>query len=201
MAEPPSHPPDLPARAEHVCTFVFHFGFAAADMVAYLVREGGVDEIWTRLDTHRPAEVSASAPSSGSTAEAARSLFPIALRDTLGLGGGPTRFVAAGLIGQEEYDDVVAALEREYSQRRAQAEAARSAAKTDDGQGAIVEVAGDLGLYPDPSLQYPHLWTATCPGTGHQLKLDSAKGLFYCGYCRRGGGPDELRAFASERRA
>ena len=191
--------PDLPEGARHVCTFVFHFGIDSTDMVAYLQRGSGVDALWTRLGRLRAPEVLAAAPIAGTEPEAARRLFPDALRATLGLGGGPTRFVAAGLVDERAYDEAVATLLSEVEQRQAQAQEEREQARAEPTP--IVDLAEELALDPEPSVRHAGRWEARCPGTGHRLQLDARKGLFYCGYCRRGGGPEDLRAFVRERSA
>ena len=56
----------------------------------------------------------------------------------------------------------------------------------------IVTKAAHLGI----ALQASHFsrgtWIACCPGTNHTLELQPKRNLFYCGYCRVGGGVDEL---------
>lgn len=77
--------------------------------------------------------------------------------------------------------------------------------KPDDDQGIeankpeIVYVAEELGLYTRPTATSTDHWRATCPGTSHFLKLQASNDLFFCGYCKRGGGIDELRIFVKER--
>jgi hypothetical protein len=44
-------------------------------------------------------------------------------------------------------------------------------------------------------------WIACCPGTKHPLELQPKRNLFYCGYCRVGGGIDELDEFVAQRRS
>jgi hypothetical protein len=44
-------------------------------------------------------------------------------------------------------------------------------------------------------------WIACCPGTNHTLELQPKRNLFYCGYCRVGGGIDELDEFVAQRRS
>ena len=40
----------------------------------------------------------------------------------------------------------------------------------------------------------------TLSGTNHALELQPKRNLFYCGYCRVGGGKDELDEFTAQRR-
>jgi hypothetical protein len=43
-------------------------------------------------------------------------------------------------------------------------------------------------------------WIARCPGTNHTLEMQPKRNLFYCGYCRVGGGIDDLGEFAAQRK-
>ena len=64
----------------------------------------------------------------------------------------------------------------------------------------IIKVATQLGLHPQAPLLNPEIWSAQCPGTGHQLYINARKNEFGCGYCCRKGGPTDLRAFVTSRR-
>jgi hypothetical protein len=64
----------------------------------------------------------------------------------------------------------------------------------------IVTKAAQLGLLPKASNLGIRTWIARCPGTNHTLELQPKKNLFYCGYCRVGGGRDELDEFVAQRR-
>ena len=68
-------------------------------------------------------------------------------------------------------------------------------------EAKIVTKAAHLGL----ALQASHFsrgtWIACCPGTNHTLELQPKRNLFYCGYCRVGGGIDELDEFVAQRRS
>ena len=64
----------------------------------------------------------------------------------------------------------------------------------------IVAIAHELKLDPDTDGSASGMWEANCPTRPHRLLLQTSSDLFYCGYCRVGGGPDELRALAAERR-
>jgi hypothetical protein len=64
----------------------------------------------------------------------------------------------------------------------------------------IVTTAAHLGLALQPSQFGRRTWIACCPGTNHTLELQPKRNLFYCGYCRVGGGIDDLEKFVAERR-
>jgi hypothetical protein len=65
----------------------------------------------------------------------------------------------------------------------------------------IVTRAAHLGL----ALQASHFsrgtWIGCCPGTNDTLELQPKRNQFYCGYCRVGGGIDELDEFVAQRRS
>ena len=64
----------------------------------------------------------------------------------------------------------------------------------------IVTKAAHLGLSPKASNLGVRTWIARCPGTNHTLDLQPKRNLFYCGYCRVGGGIDKLDEFVAQRR-
>ncbi|MFL2544416.1 MAG: hypothetical protein ACJ0RV_01090 [Longimicrobiales bacterium] len=70
----------------------------------------------------------------------------------------------------------------------------------------IFNLAQQLGLNPrheDPFGQNPpplHIWTAQCPHTNHYIFINLEKDLYYCGWCKRGGGPSSLLDFKEERK-
>ena len=67
-------------------------------------------------------------------------------------------------------------------------------------EAEIVSRAAHLGLLPQASKLGVATWIARCPGTNHALELQPKRNLFYCGYCRVGGGTDELDEFAAHRK-
>jgi hypothetical protein len=68
-------------------------------------------------------------------------------------------------------------------------------------EAKIVTKAAHLGLALQPSHFSIGTWIACCPGTNHTLELQPKRNLFYCGYCRVGGGIDELDEFVAQRRS
>jgi hypothetical protein len=67
-------------------------------------------------------------------------------------------------------------------------------------EATIVTKAAHLGLALQASHFSRETWIACCPGANHTLELQPKRNLFYCGYCRVGGGIDELYAFVAQRR-
>ena len=103
----------------------------------------------------------------------------------------PVKFLAEGLLLRSDYEEINQ--QRKATIRRNQAAASKKKTK-------IIEVATELGLQPQAPLLNPEIWSARCPGTGHQLYINASKNEFGCGYCGRKGGPKALRAFAASRR-
>jgi hypothetical protein len=66
-------------------------------------------------------------------------------------------------------------------------------------EAQIVVKAAALGLLPKPSNYMAGIWVANCPGiNNHQIELQPKKNLFRCGYCRVGGGIEQLEEFAAQ---
>ncbi|MBT4361179.1 MAG: hypothetical protein HOD11_09445 [Candidatus Marinimicrobia bacterium] len=103
----------------------------------------------------------------------------------------PVKFLAEGLLLRHDYEEIS---ERQKDTiRKNQATARKRETK-------IIKVATQLGLHPQPPLLNPEIWSAQCPGTGHQLYINARKNEFGCGYCCRKGGPEALREFVALRK-
>lgn len=103
----------------------------------------------------------------------------------------PTGFVAAGIVQESDFDSVVGRLRRELEDNAEQARLRET---------EIIQVARELGLSPQPTGTGPDYWQAACPRTNHPLYINAAENSFGCGWCKRKGGVEELRAFVKERR-
>jgi hypothetical protein len=101
----------------------------------------------------------------------------------------PTRFMRTGLIGRKDLEALVANIEAELD--------ANSKAAT---RTKIVEMTDELRLGPSPVGIDPQIWSARCPQTNHDLQLNTSIDKFFCGYCKRSGGPEELALLVAERR-
>jgi hypothetical protein len=62
-------------------------------------------------------------------------------------------------------------------------------------EASIIKMARVLGLDPRPAGHNDSEWLATCPRGSHWIMISPGHNEFGCGYCRRKGGPQELRAF------
>ena len=102
----------------------------------------------------------------------------------------PVKFLAEGLLLKCDYEAIV---QRQNETIRRNQEVARKQ------ETKIIEVATELDLQPQAPLLNPEIWSARCPGTGHQLYINASKNEFGCGYCGRKGGPKDLRVFVASR--
>jgi hypothetical protein len=132
-----------------------------------------------------------SRPRQAMAREAALDLLGILFRSRVGFGW-PSRFLAGGVVSASAFDGVV---------RQLKDELVANAAAAARNETVIVKVARELGLHPRPAGTHPGLWRATCPRTNHFVDIDASAALFACGWCKRSGGPEALRAFAAERDA
>ena len=108
-----------------------------------------------------------------------------------GLGGGwPFEFVAAGLIREMDFKNLMARIEKELNDYKAKARSVES---------EIIKKARELGLNPKPTGTDPYHWQAQCPKTEHFLLISTESNEFGCGYCKRKGTTDDLVAFVKER--
>ena len=103
----------------------------------------------------------------------------------------PVKFLAEGLLLKSDYEGINQ--RRKSTIRRNQAAASKKKTK-------IIEVATELGLHPQPPLLNPEIWSAQCPGTGHQLYINASKDEFGCGYCCVKGNHEKLREFVKSRK-
>jgi hypothetical protein len=77
---------------------------------------------------------------------------------------------------------------------------AREQAARSYADAPIVLAARECRLNPEPSGTSPIAWMARCPGTNHSLMIGADTNTWGCGWCKRKGGPEELKAFVVERR-
>ena len=109
----------------------------------------------------------------------------------------PEAFLVTGIVDESSFTSMVRKIEKELDENKQKAR---------ETETAIIEVARNLGLSPKPTGEGPSHWFARCPGkihgkTGnHVLFINAAEDSFGCGWCRRKGGVEELRAFVRERK-
>jgi hypothetical protein len=102
----------------------------------------------------------------------------------------------AGLLTNSELESIVGAIAEELERNSQMA-----LEKQRRQEAPIIKVARELDLYPRPAGINNSAWMANCPqGGNHWLMISADHNEFGCGYCRRKGGPQELRAFYDEYR-
>lgn len=111
--------------------------------------------------------------------------------------------IAACEAGNEWFPDIdrgplldVARIDRARDRNARRRRAVGSASRR--RMSPMIGAALELGLNPAPTGTQLGNWVARCPETNHTLMLTETQ--WSCGWCRRKGGEDELRAFAVERR-
>ena len=100
--------------------------------------------------------------------------------------------VRGGLLSKEHVEAIVSSVRLEMDEIKKENEVWWGA--------QIVSKAAQLGLLPQASKLGVATWIARCPGTNHTLELQPKRNLFYCGYCRVGGGKEKLDEFAAHRK-
>ena len=158
------------------------------DESAYFRRFNGRDELWF-MDHSAWQGLGASMPSCGTTKQSCLILLEHLIRSRLGFEWAQ-KFVTPGIIKKAGFTALIRKIDDELNE---------NTAKTLKNETKIVRVARELGLAPKPSGTHDGLWKARCPGKNHFLEISAAPGLFFCGYCKRSGGEDELRGFVVER--
>jgi hypothetical protein len=182
----------VPIDAVYVGTWDNDVGIFEITEALFLVRDGRQDLLWS-LTTYSKSELScgcvAGAPREGTQSEAATQLLGALVRARVGLQF-PRPPYLPGLLASNELSDIVDAVSEELKRNRLAAEAAQQRQKAQ-----ILEVADELGLNPRPAGHNDSAWIADCPRRTHTLILSPSLNEFGCGYCRRKGGANELRAF------
>jgi hypothetical protein len=101
----------------------------------------------------------------------------------------PQGFLAAGLIWESAYNDLVKRIDQELEE---------NSQKAQENETEIIKVARELGLLPRPTGTGPTHWWAQCPARIGHLYIDTALNYWWCGWCQRSGSMQELRAFVQE---
>ena len=195
----------MPDGAVFVCAYdLNYFAFDSISEAAFLVR-GKRNELWLTYPSHHqlndlrrkriPAQLNGilvtAMPLKIEPAAAAQSLME-ALVEARALYVNPRAFVAPGLLDKKAFVLIMDSVEQKRSAHKQEA--------VHFAETPIVIAARECGLSPNPSGTSGTAWLAQCPGTNHFLMIGAASGEFGCGWCKRRGGIDELRAFAAERR-
>lgn len=103
----------------------------------------------------------------------------------------PGELISPGIINGPANNALIWNIEHEMEE---------NARKTRESETEIVRVAREMGLSPQPSGTGPGHWMARCPESNHHLYINAETNSFGCGWCKRKGSVEELRAFVVERK-
>jgi hypothetical protein len=131
-----------------------------------------------------------SIPRHGSKEEAATRLLDAHVRSRVHYEC-PVAPFQSGLLTHDELKGIVRAIAEERTDNiRVTEEEQR------EHEAPIVQMARELGLDPCPAGHNHSAWMAGCPRSrNHWIMISPSHNEFGCAYCRRKGGPQELRAF------
>ncbi len=172
-----------------VCVLVVDNTFDEFEVEICCQRTDGVDRAFsTSKDLNW---LRAERPSESTLAYSAETLLFSIIWSCLYYVGEPVD-VRAGLLAKEHVEAIIRSVRLEMEETKKENGVWRKA--------EIVTKAGQLGLSPIASSLGAGIWIARCPGTTHTIQIQPKRNLFYCGYCRVGGGIDELAEFAAQRK-
>ena len=177
-----------PSPPEIVCILVVDAVIDEVEVEICCQRTGGVDRVFSTSEGWLRAE----RPSESTLAYSVETLLFSIIARCLSYVGKPVD-VRAGLLSKKHVWAIISSVRREMEEIKKENEVWREA--------EIVTKAAHLGLSPMASNLDVKFWIARCPGTNHTLDLQPKRNLFYCGYCRVGGGIDKLDEFVAQRRS
>jgi hypothetical protein len=131
-------------------------------------------------------------PSESTSANSVATLLPGIIARRRHYAGEPG-VIRGGLLSKNGVEAIISGVRLEMEEIKKE--------NTEWREAEIIAEAARLGLSPEPSGLDPGLWIAHCPRTNHSLLIQPKRNQFYCGYCRVGGGIDELLEFVSKRRS
>ena len=179
---------DSSSPPERVCVLVVDAIIDEFEVEICCQRTDGVDRVFsTSMDWLR-----AERPSEDTIAYSVETLLFGIITRCLRYVGEPVD-VRAGLLSKGHVWAIISSVGLEMDEIKNENELWR--------ESKLITKAAQLGL----ALQASHFsrgtWIACCPGTNHTLELQPKRNLFYCGYCKVGGGIDELDEFVAQRRS
>lgn len=177
----------IPENAVHICTYEMSVGIDEVDESAYFIQRNGNDELWLRAEFGKGCGLILSG--NGAADTACQELLTTLIKSRVGFCW-PRKLIFTGTMTKETFDKMIRSIENELEANTKFAE---------KNKPEIAYVAEELGFYTRPDGKIENHWRATCPGINHYLQLQSTENVFFCGYCKRCGGIDELRSFVKER--
>ena len=181
-----------PSPPEIVCILVVDAVIDEIEIEICCQRADGVDRVFSTEFRRSEGWLCAERPSESTLAYSVETLlFSIIARCRYYLGE-PVD-VRAGLLSKKHVEAIINSVCFELEEIKKENEVWREA--------EIVTKAANLGLALEASNFSRGTWIACCPGTNHTLDLQPKRNLFYCGYCKVGGGIDKLDEFVAHRRS
>lgn len=202
----------MPKDAIFVCAYYLNIGPDSIEVAAFFRQVEGADELWIAAGTEYPflkkfyagspslkdiercsnygIGCAFRVPSEGEEHAACYALLDRFIR-VRSLAEWPETCFAGGMVSWEEYNGLIDRFKYELKE---------NARKAREHETEIIEIARELGLSPQPYGTGPsYWWQARCPGKNHPLFINAEDNTFFCGWCSRNGGIEELRAFVEER--
>jgi hypothetical protein len=182
------HAPESPSPPVIVCVLVVDAIIDEIEVEICCQRTDGVDRVFsTSMDW-----LCAERPSEEMLAFSVETLLFDIIARCLRYVGEPVD-VRAGLLSKGHVWAIVSSVGLEMDEIKNENELWR--------ESKLITKAANLGLSLQASQFSRGTWIACCPGTNHTLELQPKRNLFYCGYCRVGGGIDELDKFVAHKRS
>ena len=201
----------LPDDARFACAYELFVTIEYFDEAAFFRRTETRDELWIGAGAYPPARTVTDRTASAEDFEGAKlshigrvysvgregeestsclSLLDRLFRARVGFYW-PAGFLAAGIVDEPAFSCLVGQIRYELDD---------NSQKARETETEIIKVARELRLSPKPTGEGPNSWYANCPGGNHVLFISAAANSFGCGWCRRKGAIEELRAFVEERK-
>jgi hypothetical protein len=207
----PQHQGDIPAHALFAGAWHLDVGVDVLHEALFLVGDEHADRLWSLITPSEKCTLEslgsrergdrgwantmitcgcvAGAPRHAIPDEAARILIDRLLRARIHFSGPRPPYIS-GLLTSQEVASMVEIIGDELRSNAIAAEAAIV-----DHEASIINVARDLGLNPRPAGHNSTAWISNCAHRSHFIMISPSDNKFGCGYCKRAGGPAELRAF------
>ena len=181
----PTSPP-VPNNSGLIGEWDRDIGVDTVHEALYLIRGDEQDA----LETSYSKEIVMAAPRQGTEREAATRLLDAYVRARVHYDF-PVQPYLPGLLSSSELEEIVKAVADELKRNSRVAEEEQR-----QHEAPIIKMAKELGLGPRPAGHNDSAWMASCPQSrNHWIMISPSHNEFGCGYCRRKGGPEELRAF------
>jgi hypothetical protein len=221
FVDPWSHKPDrqgpVPTDAQFIGAWTLQLGIDDIYQALFLVRGDRQDLLWSlttvtennmqdNLAARATTDVDwvkseltcgcvAGSPRQPTESKAASQLLNALVRSGVHQQFPAPRYIA-GLLTAGELANIVDSIEEEITRNTLAAEAAQRG-----NEAPILKLARKLNLNPRPAGHNTTDWIADCPRRKHSIMVSPSRDQFGCGYCRRKGGPIQLRVLRLRKNA